>query len=182
MLSLCIERSRARGRTAMTDSLNRILVPVDFSAHSEKAIRFATTLANKFGARLSLLHVVEDPFVTGAWQAEVFVPNIPELLNDLIKAAQTQMTERQKELATHGVAVESAVISGRPATAIVEYASTGQFDLIVMGTHGRTGFSHALLGSVAERVVQKAPCPVLSVRETTPAAPKSESAASVALV
>ena len=166
----------------MTDSLNRILVPVDFSAHSEKAIRFATTLANKFGARLSLLHVVEDPFVTGAWQAEVFVPNIPELLNDLIKAAQTQMTERKKELAIHGFAVETVVITGRPATAIVEHASTGAFDLIVMGTHGRTGLSHALLGSVAERVVQKAPCPVLTVREIAPTTAKSESVAAVALM
>ena len=166
----------------MTESLNRILVPVDFSAHSEKAIRYATTLANKFGARVSLLHVVEDPFVTGAWQAEVFVPNIPELLNDLIKSAQTRMAERKKDLASHGFVIETAVITGRPATAIVEHASTGKFDVIVMGTHGRTGLSHALLGSVAERVVQKAPCPVLTVRESAPAATRVESAAAVALM
>ena len=158
----------------MTESLNRILVPIDFSAHSEKAIRYATTLANKFGARLSLLHVIEDPFVTGAWQAEVFVPNIPELLNDLIKAAKAQLAERKKDLAAHGFIIETAVITGRPATAIVEQASTGRFDVIVMGTHGRTGLTHALLGSVAERVVQKAPCPVLTVREAAPASPKAE--------
>jgi nucleotide-binding universal stress UspA family protein len=166
----------------MTESLNRILVPVDFSAHSEKAIRYATTLANKFGARLSLLHVIEDPFVTGAWQAEVFVPNIPELLNDLIKAAKTQLAERRKDLAAHGFIIETAVITGRPATAIVEQASTGKFDLVVMGTHGRTGLSHALLGSVAERVVQKAPCPVLTVRDTAPAAAKVRFAATAAAV
>jgi universal stress protein A len=166
----------------MTESLNRILVPVDFSAHSEKAIRYATTLANKFGARLSLLHVVEDPFVTGAWQAEVFVPNIPELLNDLIRAAKTQLAERKKNLAAHGFIIETAVITGRPATAIVEYASTGEFDLIVMGTHGRTGLSHALLGSVAERVVQKAPCPVLTAREAAPAAANVRSTVTAAAV
>jgi nucleotide-binding universal stress UspA family protein len=166
----------------MTESLNRILVPVDFSAHSEKAIRYATTLANKFGARLSLVHVIEDPFVTGAWQAEVFVPNIPELLNDLIKSAKTQLAERKKDLAAHGFIIETAVITGRPATAIVEQASTGRFDLIVMGTHGRTGLSHALLGSVAERVVQKAPCPVLTVRDAAPAAANVRFAATAAAV
>ena len=166
----------------MTESLDRILVPVDFSTHSEKAIRYAATLANKFGARLSLLHVVEDPFVTGAWQAEVFVPNIPELLNDLIKAAKTQMAERKRYLAAHGFVVETVVITGRPATAIVEEALTGRFDLIVMGTHGRTGLSHAVFGSVAERVVQKAPCPVLTVRDAAPASPKAESAVTVAAV
>ena len=147
----------------MTESLNRILVPVDFSAHSEKAVRYATTLANKFGARVSLIHVVEDPFVTGAWQAEAFVPNIPELLNELIKAAQAQMGELKKHLAAHGFVVETSVITGQPARAIVEQAAAGKFDLIVMGTHGRTGLSHALMGSVAERVVQRAPCPVLTV-------------------
>ena len=100
----------------MTESLNRILVPVDFGAHSEKAIRFATTLANKFGARVSLLHVVEDPFVTGAWQAEVFVPNIPELLTDLLNAAKTQLAERKTHLAAHGFIVQTATISHPFAT------------------------------------------------------------------
>jgi universal stress protein A len=166
----------------MTESLNRILVPIDFSAHSEKAIRYATTLANKFGARLSLLHVIEDPFVTGAWQADVFVPNIPELINDLIKAAQSRMAEHKKHLAAHGFLVDIVVITGRPASAIVEQASAGRFDVIVMGTHGRTGLTHALLGSVAERVVRTAPCPVLTVRETAPASPKAESAVTAAAV
>jgi len=151
----------------MTDSINRILIPVDFSAHSDKAVRYATTLAYKFGARVSLLHVVEDPFVTG--QAEAFVPNIPELLNQLIKAAQGQIAELKKHLAAHGFVVETDVVTGQPARSIVEQATAGAFDLIVMGTHGRTGLSHALLGSVAERVVQQAPCAVLTVRETDPA-------------
>lgn len=149
----------------MTESLDRILVPVDFSAHSERAVNYAMTLANKFGAHVSLLHVVEDPFVTGAWQSEAFVPNIPELLDELITAAHTRLGELKKHLAAHGFVVETAVITGQPARAIVEQASAGRYDLIVMGTHGRTGFSHALMGSVAERVVQKAPCPVLTVRE-----------------
>jgi nucleotide-binding universal stress UspA family protein len=149
----------------MTESINRILVPVDFSAHSEKAVRYAATVANRFGARLSLLHVVEDPFVTGAWQSEAFVPNIPELLDDLIKNARVQIGELKKQLAAHGYVAEVEVITGQPTSAIVDYASSGHFDLIVMGTHGRTGLSHAFMGSVAERVVQRAPCAVLTVRD-----------------
>jgi nucleotide-binding universal stress UspA family protein len=149
----------------MTESINRILVPVDFSAHSEKAVRYATTVANRFGARLELVHVVEDPFVTGAWSSEAFVPNMPELLDTLTNAAQQQMAELKTRLAAHGFVVETAVITGQPAQTIVEHAIRGGFDLIVMGTHGRTGLSHVVMGSIAERVVQKAPCAVLTVRE-----------------
>src|SRR5262245_64738800 len=100
----------------MTESLNRILVPIDFSAHSEKAIRYATTLAKKFGARLTLLHVIEDPFVTGAWQSQVFVPNIPELLQNLINAAEAHMAEQTKHLASQGFVTESSVTTGRPSS------------------------------------------------------------------
>jgi nucleotide-binding universal stress UspA family protein len=160
----------------MTESIRRILVPVDFSAHSEKAIRFAATLANRFGASISLLHVVEDPLVAGDWQAEAFVPNMPELLNDLMRAAQARITEVRVPLGAHGFAVDSAVIVGEPARSIVEQATAGAFDLVVMGTHGRTGLSHTFLGSIAERVVQKALCAVLTVRETDPAALKHAAA------
>ena len=66
------------------DAFNRILVPVDFSAHSDLALRYATTLADRFGATVEVLHVVEDPFVSGAWSAESLAPNIPELLADLV--------------------------------------------------------------------------------------------------
>ena len=160
----------------MTEAITRILVPVDFSEHSEKAVRYATTVANRFGARLELLHVVEDPFVTGAWSAEAFVPNMPELLNKLTQAAQQKMAELKHRLAEHGFVVETAVITGKPATTIVDEAQTGRFDLIVMGTHGRTGVSHVFMGSIAERVVQKAPCAVLTVREADPATTKAAAA------
>jgi nucleotide-binding universal stress UspA family protein len=154
----------------MTESITRILVPVDFSAHSEKAVRYAKTLGHALRAQVTLLHVVQDPFVTGAGQAEAFVPNMPELLNEMLKTAYAQMAELEGRLLAQGFTVQSAVIKGVPAREIVEYARTGAFNLIVMGTHGRTGLSHALLGSIAERVVQKAPCAVLTVRETDPAA------------
>lgn len=154
-----------------TDAITRILVPVDFSVHSDKALQYAATLASRFGAQVELLHVVEDPFLAGAWSTEVaFIPNVPELLANLIDVAQGQLSEAKKRLARRGLVVESAVVTGQPARTILEHAKEGGFDLIVMGTHGRTGLSHAFIGSVAERVVQKAPCAVVTVREENPAA------------
>ena len=139
----------------MTESITQILVPVDFSAHSDKAVRYAVTLVKRFGARVSLLHVVEDPFVTGAWQSEAFVPTMPELLDQLKKAAAAQLADVKAGVAAQGVVAETTVIQGQPARAIVDEATAGHLDLIVMGTHGRSGLSHAFLGS---SVQQRASC------------------------
>lgn len=154
----------------MSDSITKILVPVDFSPHSDRAVRYATMLAQRFGAKLGLLHVVEDPFVTGAWSAEVYVPNVPELLNSVISGAEGRLAILKESAAALAVTADAVVITGRPAHTIVDHATDGGFDLIVMGTHGRTGLSHVVMGSVAERVVQKAHCPVLTIRAVEPAA------------
>jgi glycine betaine transporter len=150
----------------MTEVISRILVPVDFSEHSDRALRYATTLAGQFGATLDLFHVVEDPFMSGAWSPEMYVPNMQELLRTLIADARDHLETAKASVKDPGVAVETRVVTGAPARAIVEEAATGRFDLIVMGTHGRTGLSHAVMGSVAERVVRKATCPVLTVKDT----------------
>jgi nucleotide-binding universal stress UspA family protein len=147
----------------MAETITKILVPVDFSPHADRAFGYATTLATRFHAALGLVHVVEDPFVTGAWNAEVYVPNVPELLEALTAGAEQQLTTLGQSAVALGLTAETAVITGRPAHAILEHAKAGGFDLIVMGTHGRTGLSHVVMGSVAERVVRKAPCPVLVV-------------------
>jgi nucleotide-binding universal stress UspA family protein len=161
----------------MAENITNILVPMDFSPHAERAFRYATTLAQRFGATLGLLHVVEDPFITGAWSSEVYVPNVAELLEGLIANAEQQLASLGQSAAALGLNADAAVISGRPAHAIVEHAKEGGFDLIVMGTHGRTGLSHVVMGSVAERVVRKAPCPVLTVHAGDAAGEKSASAA-----
>jgi len=167
--------------TAMTEAITRILVPIDFSAHSDRALRYATALADRFSATVEVLHVVEDPFVSGAWSPEAVAPNIPELLADLVAAARGKLDDLKAAAIAKGVRLKTivltTVVSGRPADTIADYARTERFDLIVMGTHGRTGLSHALLGSVAERVVRIAPCPVMTVRETTPPAREKEPAA-----
>jgi nucleotide-binding universal stress UspA family protein len=161
----------------MAENITRILVPVDFSFHAERAFSYATTLAHRFAATLGLLHVVEDPFVTGAWNSEVYVPNVAELLEELIASAEQQLATLRESAAALGLTAETAVITGRPAHAIVEHANEGGFDLIVMGTHGRSGLSHAVMGSVAERVVRKAPCPVLTVRAADAASATAKPAA-----
>jgi nucleotide-binding universal stress UspA family protein len=161
----------------MAEIITKVLVPVDFSPHAERAFGYATTLAQRFGATLGLVHVVEDPFVTGAWNYEVYVPNVGELLEALIANAAQQLATLKHSAAAFGLTAETAVITGRPAQAIVEHAKKGGFDLIVIGTHGRTGLSHAVMGSVAERVVRKAPCPVLTVHAGEAAVESTTSAA-----
>jgi nucleotide-binding universal stress UspA family protein len=161
---------------AMNDTITKILVPVDFSPHAERAFHYATTLAHRLGAQLSLLHVVEDPFVSGAWSAEVYVPNVPELLDNVIRGAEGQLATLKESAAARGLTADTTVITGRPAHAIVERAREGGFDLIVMGTHGRTGLSHVVMGSVAERVVRRAACPVLTMHAGEATAPKAAAA------
>jgi universal stress protein A len=147
----------------MTESITRVLVPVDFSAHSDRALRYAATLAGRVGASVELLHVVED-FTYGAF-SEVYVPHVPALIQEAINSAVERLTPLKAEVFPHGTDVETVVYVGRAALTIVEYASAGKFDLIVMGTHGRTGLSHLFMGSVAEQVLRTAPCPVLTVRD-----------------
>jgi nucleotide-binding universal stress UspA family protein len=148
----------------MSEAMTRILVPVDFSAHSDRALRYAATLASKFGATVELLHVVEDPFVSGAWSSEIHVADVPDLLENLIADAERKLTAAGRVVAEKGVRFAAKVVKGKPAPMIVEHAKTGRFDLIVMGTHGRTGLSHMFMGSVAERVVRTAASPVLTLR------------------
>ena len=146
----------------MTESITRILVAVDFSAHSDRALRYAARLAGQVGASVELLHVVED-ISYGAF-SEVYVPNMPDLLQDMVNNGVQRLTSLKAALFPSRADVETTVFVGRPASAIVDHARAGAFDLIVMGTHGRTGLSHMFTGSVAERVVRTAPCAVLTVR------------------
>jgi universal stress protein A len=152
----------------MAEPLTHILVPVDFSLHSDKAVDYATTLAQRFGGTAELLHVIEDPFVSGDWSAEAFTPDMPELTNDLIANARTRLDAFTTAAAKVGITFTTKIIIGKPSRVIIARAQTGGFDLIVMGTHGYTGLSHLFLGSVAEHVVRTAPCPVLTMRDTAP--------------
>lgn len=142
-------------------ALKTILVPTDFSECSDAAVRYGRALAEAFGASLHLLHVVQDPYKQ-AWAAEGFAAPV----TDMVVQWETQARKRLDEAAAAcgSVPVTVATRIGSPFYDIALYASERNVDLIVIGTHGRGPLGHVLLGSVAERVVRKAPCPVLTVR------------------
>jgi len=139
-----------------------ILAPTDFSEYSKKAVASALELAKKFGAKLTILHVVEPP----PYPVEGYVP--PNLsatfLEDMERQASQDLAQVAPEAEAANVEVARLVTVGTPYRRIIETAEAQQVDLIVMATAGRTGFSHLLLGSIAERVVRTASCPVLTIR------------------
>lgn len=152
---------------------NRILVPTDFSEPSDAALEYARALAQRFGASLHLLHVIEPIAATGVFSNEFYIGNTPGIYETLVKEAQAKFAERVSSADRAGYGTTTEVMTGQSAQTIVDYAEDRHFDLIVMGTHGRTGLAHLLMGSVAEHVVRRAACPVLTVRR----APAAEAAA-----
>jgi nucleotide-binding universal stress UspA family protein len=142
-------------------ALKTILVPTDFSECSEAAVRYGRALADAFGASLHLLHVVQDPYKQ-AWAAEGFAAPV----TDMVSQWETQARKRLEETASACAPLRTIVATriGTPFYDIAQYASEMNVDLIVIGTHGRGPLGHMLLGSVAERIVRRAPCPVLTVR------------------
>ena len=145
---------------------NRILVPTDFSDSSDAALEYARALAQKFDASLFLLHVIEPTFTAGAFTNEMYVPETPGMYAVLLKEALSKFAHRVRPSDRARYAATTEVITGPCAGTIVQYAADRDIDLIVMGTHGRTGLAHLLMGSVAEHVVRAAPCPVLTTRGT----------------
>jgi nucleotide-binding universal stress UspA family protein len=143
--------------------VNRILVPTDFSATADAALDYAFLTAERFGASIQLLHVLDDPFASEGLAVEAYISEAPVLRSALLRDAQSRLAHRAAS-PEQGIRVDSEVLFGHGAKTIAEYASQRGVDLIVMGTHGRTGVAHLVLGSVAERLVRIAPCPVLTVR------------------
>jgi nucleotide-binding universal stress UspA family protein len=143
--------------------LKNILVATDFSDASNAALNYGRALARHFDAGLHVVHVVQN------LQAQAFgdgyIAALPELQADLEEAARRGLAALLIDNDEKPLRTTSAVVrSGMPAAAIVEYANTHGIDIIVMGTHGGGALAHLLMGSVAERVVRTAPCPVLTVR------------------
>lgn len=143
----------------------RILVPTDFSPASDAALGYARRLAARFGASLHLLHVLEDPSVGGAFGSESYLADSPDMRTARLNDARERLAHRVMPDDRSQVHATPEVIFGRSAQTIVDYAADGDVDVIVMGTHGRSGMAHLLMGSVAESVIRTAPCPVLTVRD-----------------
>jgi len=138
-----------------------ILVPVDFSEHSKEALDTALQIAHLFGSTIHLLHCYH--IQTAAISPYgVVLPS--SYYTDLRDSAEKRLNEWHERVFGEGVKVESILSADSPSLAINLFAEEIKADLIVMGTRGLSGLKHAMLGSVAERVVRLAPCPVLTVK------------------
>ena len=145
-------------------TIRKILVAVDFSEPSARALTFAIELAASFQSSLTILHV-SQLVVTLASN-----PSVPVQVYKEGQAGESSLLEQAKQQAqAAGVQADGMLADGTPSQEIVRVAHEGQFDLIVIGTHGRSGFDRFMLGSVAERVLRKATCPVMTVNPVTDA-------------
>ena len=142
--------------------LQRILVATDFSAHGKVAMRYAAALAEQFGAEVIAVHIVEQSGVLPPLPTGERTFSEPTIALQVSRARD----EAEKLLGELGAANSRVLVEcGRPFVEIVRLARNEDADLVVVGTHGHGAVAHMLLGSVAERVIRKSPCPVLVVRE-----------------
>ena len=143
--------------------LHHILVPTDFSKFSQAALTYAVAFAEKFGAELHLLHVVQNLALMVPDTVNV-VPPIGPSVEQLTAAVREALERTSRENQLERFKIHREVREGTPFYEIIQYAKEKSVDLIVMGTHGHSGLVHVLLGSVTEKVVRKSPCPVLTIR------------------
>jgi nucleotide-binding universal stress UspA family protein len=142
--------------------IKTILFPTDFSQGARAAMDYAIALAQDYKAKLILLYVIQDISI-----AEWYIPSsisAADLVEDMQKSASREMEKWGAEAAVKVKDVEKAIVRGVPFVEIIGTAKEKKADMIVIGTHGRTGIDHMLFGSTAEKVVRKSPCPVLTVR------------------
>jgi nucleotide-binding universal stress UspA family protein len=145
-------------------ALKNILVPTDFSDTSANAVRYAKAFAETFQASLHLLHVVEELLVYAWTPPEGSIPLAADIRADLEVRTREQLHKLLTDAERERFHAHFLALTGSPFVEIVRYAKEQDIDLIIMGTHGRGPIAHMLMGSVAEKVVRKAPCPVLTVR------------------
>ena len=140
-----------------------ILVPTDFSEYADYALDYAIELAKTLQARLTFLHIIQ---LTPMTMGDMYGYSLKAYIEAMESEAQRHMEGLLNRVHQEGLQGETAIVQGVPFQIIVDTAGSQDIDLIVMGTHGRTGLTHVLMGSVAERVVRLAPCPVLVTRGT----------------
>jgi nucleotide-binding universal stress UspA family protein len=144
--------------------LAKLLVPTDFSEDSEQAARYAVELAKRFQAEIHCIHVVDIPADLLSTSAYYMTGPSEAFLDQIRKESKKNLEAFAKKNLEEGVQVRTAFLEGSPFVEIIRYAHNQEIDLVVIATHGRTGLRHVLFGSVAEKVVRKAPCPVLVVK------------------
>ncbi|MCC7203417.1 MAG: universal stress protein [Nitrospirae bacterium] len=139
---------------------SKILYLTDFSEPSESAAPYAISIAGKYGCRIYVAHVIE-PFT----YADDFGIDYGAQLREMEATARRLLDKTVASMKKTGANIESVMLSGNPSAEIVRFARDEAIDLIVMATHGRSGVEHLLMGSVAEKVVRRSPCPVMTVKK-----------------
>ncbi|MCP4265255.1 MAG: universal stress protein [Candidatus Brocadiaceae bacterium] len=150
-------------------SLKKILCPIDHSNCSKEALKYAVSFARKDKAKLLLLHVIDiRTFNEGSGAMYGVLDSMPTQIpnEETLEQLRVKLLDCIPEEIRDDMDVEAIVAQGVPFAEIISTAKEKEIDMIVIGSHGRTGISHMMLGSVSEKVVRKAPCPVLTVRQS----------------
>ena len=143
--------------------IKKILIPIDFSNYSKKALQYSISFAKRFNAELVLVYVIEPMIYPADLSMGQMV--IPQADVDLSEKSKNDLTELAKNEIGENLKFTVLIKTGKPFMEIIETAKEVDSDIIIMATHGHTGVEHLLFGSTAEKVVRKAPCPVLTIRE-----------------
>ena len=143
-------------------NLKKILVPTDFSEGARHALTYGISFAREYKAELLVLHVVES--LAAPYANDLFPVPMAEVFAELSAFARKELAKLEEEARAKGVTTRSRVVQGKPSIEIMRVAREETIDMIVLGTHGKGVLDQALFGSTTERVVRKAPCPVLTVR------------------
>lgn len=159
------KRRAARGKAAHPRpgkfDVTKILVPIDFSEHSKKALEYAVPFARQFNASLDLLYVVEPTIYPADFSfGQVGFPNVEE---ELRTRGHHELTQLITKTISERVTARASVRTGKAFFEIDQFAQEQEIDLIIIATHGHTGIEHVLFGSTAEKVIRHAPCPVLVI-------------------
>jgi universal stress protein A len=139
----------------------KIVCPVDFSEFTDEIIVYGVNIATKFDAELHLLHVIPNLNYFTPYESFLTPENLVAMERNIEKEIEKDFQKTIKKIA---MPVKKAIRTGITFVEILDYIKTEKVDLVVMGTHGRSGFEHILLGSVAEKIIRRSPCPVLTVR------------------
>ena len=142
--------------------LKKVLVPTDFSESARHAFTYGVSFAREFQAELVLLHVVEN--LTVGYASDLFPVPMAEVFQEISGYAKAELAKLAEEARQKGITVVELVAQGKPSAEIIRHAAENSVDMIVLGTHGKGMLDQALFGSTTERVVRRAPCPVLTVR------------------
>ena len=145
------------------DNINKILVPIDFSNFSKNALRYAVNFAKNFNSKIYLVYVVEPVIYPSDFSMGQVTFPVSDI--EMNERAKDELESLAKTEIGSQIEVETLIKTGKPFVEINETASELDIDLIIIATHGHTGMEHLLFGSTAEKVVRKAPCPVLTLRE-----------------